>query len=357
MTDRKTRLYIDLAQILLWLSVFMAFAVAFFFLSGNMNPSIWISIKSSVQSLFFPFVIYLINYYILIPRCFYAGKRGLFLLLNLAIIVLIIFVPLLFSSPAQAFEEARIEEAFEGFSIWKFLIGVVVIRILLYLCVIGLALGMKYMIRWFEERKNLEEERRRNTEAELNWLKNQLNPHFLFNTLNNISSLVKVDADKAQESICQLSELLRYALYESNCKKVRARDEVGFMRNYVDLMSLRCSPKTHIEVHFDDFDDSVMLSPLMFISLVENAFKHGTSAHLESFVRIDMGMDGDDIVFSCENSVIERETKDYSGSGVGLENMQRRLELLYPCSHTYEHSFDNGAYVVVVRIKDVKTDA
>ena len=356
MTDRKTRLYIDLAQILLWLSVFMAFAVAFFFLSGNMNPSIWISIKSSVQSLFFPFVIYLINYYILIPRCFYAGKRGLFLLLNLAIIVLIIFVPLLFSSPAQAFEEARIEEAFEGFSIWKFLIGVVVIRILLYLCVIGLALGMKYMIRWFEERKNLEEERRRNTEAELNWLKNQLNPHFLFNTLNNISSLVQIDADKAQESIAQLSELLRYALYESNCSKVKASDEVAFMRNYIDLMSLRCSDKTRVEVRFDDFDDSVQISPLLFISLVENAFKHGASAHLDSFVKMEMGLDGDDVIFSCENSIVPKKTQDYSGSGVGLENLRRRLELLYPGRHSFESFTEGEIYVVVVRIKNVRSD-
>lgn len=357
MTDKQTRSYVTLVQLFGWTCAFFAFTAAFYFIGGNSTASFWTTVKSTAKSFVLPLLVYMVNFSWLVPRLFFLNRKLQFLLLNAVMVLAAVLLPLLLSDVVAAFEESGLEHSIAGFSVGRFLIGAVLIHTLFYVCMINLAVGMRYVIRWYEVRKKLEEEQRRNSEAELNWLKNQLNPHFLFNTLNNISSLVKVDADKAQESICQLSELLRYALYESNCKKVRARDEVGFMRNYVDLMSLRCSPKTHIEVHFDDFDDSVMLSPLMFISLVENAFKHGTSAHLESFVRIDMGMDGDDIVFSCENSVIERETKDYSGSGVGLENMQRRLELLYPCSHTYEHSFDNGAYVVVVRIKDVKTDA
>lgn len=222
---------------------------------------------------------------------------------------------------------------------------------------IALSVGMRYVTRWYEDRKKLEEERRRNTEAELVWLKNQLNPHFLFNTLNNISSLVTVDAEKAQESICQLSDLLRYALYESNAAKVKVRDEVGFMRNYIDLMSIRCNAKTRIEVRFDEFEESAQISPLLFISLVENAFKHGTSAHLDSFVKIDMGMDGRDLVFSCENSITERHAENYSGSGVGLENIRRRLELLYPSSHSYLQYTEDGIYIVIVRIKNVKANA
>ena len=174
--------------------------------------------------------------------------------------------------------------------------------------------------------------------------------------MNNISSLVQIDADKAQESIAQLSELLRYALYESNCSKVKASDEVAFMRNYIDLMSLRCSDKTRVEVRFDDFDDSVQISPLLFISLVENAFKHGASAHLDSFVKMEMGMDGDDVIFSCENSIVPKKTQDYSGSGVGLENLRRRLELLYPGRHSFESFTEGEIYVVVVRIKNVRSD-
>ena len=236
----------------------------------------------------------------------------------------------------------------------KILAGSIMMRVVLYLCMIALAIGMRYAVRWYEERKNLEEERRSNTEAELNWLKNQLNLHFLFNTLNNISSLIQIDADKAQDSIAQLSDLLRYALYESNNAKVRIVDEVGFMRNYIALMSLRCSGKTAVEVRFDEFDPSLKISPLMFISLVENAFKHGTSAHRESYVKVDMGLDGDDVVFSCENSMVPKDTHDYSGSGVGLENLKRRLELIYPGSYSYRNFVEDGKYVAIVRIINVK---
>lgn len=172
--------------------------------------------------------------------------------------------------------------------------------------------------------------------------------------MNNISSLIQIDPDKAQECIGQLSELLRYALYESNVRKVRIDDEIAFMKNYIDLMTLRCSETTRIKSHFDKPDGNIMISPLLFISLIENAFKHGTSASKESFIKIDMGMDGDDIVFSCENTLLEKNTEDYSGSGIGLENMKRRLELLYPESYTYSCFREGNAYIVLVRIRNIR---
>lgn len=155
------------------------------------------------------------------------------------------------------------------------------------------------------------------------------------------------------DEVEQLSDLLRYALYESNNHKVKVVDEMEFMGNYISLMSLRCSDKTMVEVHFDEFDPTLKISPLLFISLVENAFKHGTSAHHDAIVKIDMGMDGADLVFSCENSLVPKETKDYSGSGVGLENLKRRLELLYPGSYVYKAFVERGRYVAMVRIKNV----
>lgn len=356
MTDKKTRLYTDLIQIPVWICVLAALSVGFFFMSGG-TLSIWTALKAGVQSLFYPCAIYVVNYYYLIPNHFFAGRKRRFYLVNIVIILMILFVPVLFSSDIKSFEKTGIEDLVNGFSITRFLIGAVVIRILLYVCVIALAIGMKYMRRWYEEKKKIEEDRRRNVEAELHWLKNQLNPHFLFNTLNNISSLVRIDADKAQESIAQLSELLRYALYESNVAKVKVVDEVEFMRNYISLMSLRCSDKTKVNVRFDQFDESIQISPLLFISLVENAFKHGTSTHTDSFVNVDMGMDGSYVVFSSENSIISRTTADYSGSGVGLENMRRRLELLYPDRHSYQCFTEGDTYVAIVRINLQITDS
>ena len=113
------------------------------------------------------------------------------------------------------------------------------------------AISVRYFIRQSDLRKQLLEEKQRNTEAELAWLKNQLNPHFLFNTLNNISSLTQIDADEAQNSIGELSDLLRYALYETQQKEVPLCGEIAFMENYISLMALRCDKNVKITTHFD----------------------------------------------------------------------------------------------------------
>ena len=352
MAENRRRSYSDLMQILIWLCIFLAFTAALFFLGSGLSARD--AFKASAGSLFVPFLIYIANYYLLVPKLFFNDHRVRFVVINIVVTVSVILLPVVISSPVEAFKKAELHEYLQGFSVWKFLIGVILIRLLLYGAMVVLAIGMRYIIRWYDERKNLEEERRRNTEAELNWLKNQLNPHFLFNTLNNISSLVHTDAEKAQDSIAQLSDLLRYALYESNNPKVRIVDEVAFMKSYIALMTLRCSRKTAVKVHFDEFDTSLQIPPLLFISLVENAFKHGTSAHYDAFVKIDMVMDGTDLVFSCENTLLPKETKDYSGSGVGLENLRRRLELIYPGGYSYEDSIGQGSYVAKVRIMNVK---
>ena len=354
MAERKINTYVNMIQVLLGLCVFFLFCLAFYFLGGAAAGSIWGIVQMTAKAAVLPVLLYILNYSLLVPRLFFSGRKAWFFLADALVVIVAIFLPVLFMEIPEDIDMEKLSEQLNGLSFMKILAGSIIMRVVLYLCMIALAIGMRYAVRWYEERKNLEEERRRNTEAELNWLKNQLNPHFLFNTLNNISSLIQIDADKAQDSIAQLSDLLRYALYESNNAKVRITDEVEFMRNYIALMSLRCSGKTAVEVHFDEFDPSLMISPLLFISLVENAFKHGTSAHHESYVKVDMGLDGDDVVFSCENSMAPKETLDYSGSGVGLENLKRRLELIYPGSYSYRSFVEDGRYVAIVRIINVK---
>lgn len=353
MSESKIHTYVNLIQVLMGLCVFFLFCLAFFFLGGASSGSMWSIVKMTAKAAVLPVGVYVVNYCFLVPLLFFNGRKLWFFLADALVIFAALFLPVLFMGSPDDVDVETLTQQINGFSVLKLLIGAILMRIVLYMSMIALAVGMRYVLRWYEEKKKLEEERRRNTEAELNWLKNQLNPHFLFNTLNNISSLVRLDADKAQDSIAQLSDLLRYALYESNNAKVKVEDEIAFMRNYIDLMSLRCNDKTRVEVWFGSFDPGLRLSPLLFISLIENAFKHGVSAHVESFVTVDMGMEGRDIVFTCMNSVIERETADYSGSGIGLENMKRRLELLYHDNYSYEQHQKDGKYTVQVRIRNI----
>jgi LytS/YehU family sensor histidine kinase len=235
-------------------------------------------------------------------------------------------------------------------SVWAFYVGGVFILLFMEIMVILLAVGIRSVMRSNDARMQLEEERRKSAEAELVWLKHQLNPHFLFNTLNNISSLTQIDPDKAQESIGQLSDLLRYALYDSEADKVPLASEMEFMSNYVDLMALRCNELTTVTKDFQVPQGSVEVAPLLFISLVENAFKHGVNARYPSFVSVGMSYADGVVTFRCANSLFEKQGNDHIGSGIGLENMKRRLELLYPGKYTYEQKTDGDTYTVMVTL-------
>ena len=351
MTNRKNNIIINTAQGIIWACLFILPSAVWYFIASDIR-SLGSSFYFTTQLLLPAFLVYTINYCILIPLLLFTSKKKYFYIINSAIILFFISIPAIRSGLSPDIPQ-EVRDAFPDARFIWIAIGGVMLKIIFYAVMVAMPVGLKYVMRWNDEKHKMEEERRRNAEAELNWLKNQLNPHFLFNTLNNISSLTQIDADKAQESIGQFSELLRYALYESNVEKVRLNDETEFMKNYIDLMSLRCNEMTHINTRFDSFDENITISPLLFISLIENAFKHGTSSHKESFVKIDMGLDGDDLVFSCENSVHERRSDDRSGSGIGLENMTRRLDLIYPDAYTYKQYVENNTYIAIVRIHNI----
>lgn len=350
----RSNLVIELTQTLMWACVFLVPSMIYFLFFHDIS-GVWWTFKIMLKLALPAYITYLLNYYLLVRKLLFSEHYAAFILSNALILVITFFINhydkgWITAIPDKIPEGVSVNIVTAGFT------GFIALEMVFQAMVILMAIGLRYVIKWNDEKQSMEEERRRNAEAELNWLKNQLNPHFLFNTLNNISSLTQIDPDKAQESIGQLSELLRYALYESNVRKVKITDEVKFMKNYIGLMSLRCNEITRIQSRFDRFDDSLTISPLLFISLVENAFKHGISTHKESFVRIEMGIDDGDLVFSCENSIHERTSKDRSGSGIGLENMTRRLELLYPKTYSYNQIIEKDTYVAIVRIKNISSN-
>ena len=351
MTNKKSNMIINTAQGLIWACLFILPSAVWYFIAWDIKS--FGAIFYLTTLLLLPaFLVYTINYCVLVPLVLFSSRKKYFYLINSALILFLIAIPVIKSGFIPEVPQ-EVRDAFPNAKFLWIAIGGVVLKIIFYAVMVAMPVGLKYVMRWNDEKHKMEEERRRNAEAELTWLKNQLNPHFLFNTLNNISSLTQIDADKAQESIGQFSELLRYALYESNVKKVKLTDETEFMKNYITLMSLRCNEMTLVETRFDSFDESLTISPLLFISLIENAFKHGISSHKDSFVKIDMGLDGNDLVFSCENSIHERASENRSGSGIGLENMLRRLDLLYPDAYTYRQYIEDRTYIAIVRIHKI----
>ncbi len=186
-------------------------------------------------------------------------------------------------------------------------------------------------VRTEAEKKEIEN---KNLESELQHLKYQLQPHFFFNSLNNIYSLVEISPVKAQEAIHNLSKLMRYLLYDTGNATVELSGEIVFLKKYIQLMELRQTGKTSIEGSFpDDPPAPCLIAPLLFIPLIENAFKHGVSAMDTSKISFKMTFEQNQVLFISENSDFRKGTDDRSGSGIGLKNLRKRLDLLYPDRH------------------------
>lgn len=205
------------------------------------------------------------------------------------------------------------------------------VRDIILLCFIA---GLAVAIRTSREWRRMKEEQQ---DAELNNLRNQLNPHFLLNTLNNIYALTAFDTDKAQQAIQELSRLLRHLLYDNQQKFVPLKQEVDFIQSYVELMRIRLPKEVTVEVNIDIHPDSqTLIAPLIFISLIENAFKHGISPTTPSFISISLTENTGDVQCSIVNSNHPKSLSDKSGSGIGLTQVSRRLELIYPDNHEWK---------------------
>jgi two-component system LytT family sensor kinase len=200
-----------------------------------------------------------------------------------------------------------------------------------------------------KRQKELEKEK---LNSELAFLKSQISPHFFFNTLNNIYSLIGINTEDAQNAVLKLSKLMRYLLYDSEQGLSPLSSEIDFMNNYIDLMRLRMSEKVKLHVDFPSKYESTTIPPLLFIPFIENAFKHGISYRDKSFIDIGMEVEKEWITFTCRNSIVKpvNETGTDS-SGIGLDNVSKRLSLLYPGMHELTIDKSNAAFHVVLKIR------
>ena len=202
---------------------------------------------------------------------------------------------------------------------------VIAIVILILMC--GMNLGVKLYFKTRDDQKKLLRLEKQNLEQQLEYLKYQINPHFFMNTLNNIHALVDIDAEKAKSTILELSKMMRFILYEGDKKGVPLTREFDFIRNYVTLMRLRYTDKVRINMELPTQVPDKQIPPLMLITFIENAFKHGISYQHESFIDVKAEIKDDQLHFNCRNSKAEKPNEEKGG--IGLTNVRQRLHLLY----------------------------
>jgi two-component system LytT family sensor kinase len=181
---------------------------------------------------------------------------------------------------------------------------------------------------WFTNIQLQNELETRNLRNELELLKSQINPHFLFNSLNNIDSLIRSNPDNASNALITLSEMLRYMIYETNSDKVLLNKEIVHIKNYIKLQQLRFREKNYVNIIFPTICDDIRIAPMLLIPFIENAFKYAISSGKLPVISIQIKCNNNVLTFSCRNKFKRAETPKKTG-GVGLENVKRRLDILY----------------------------
>ena len=223
-----------------------------------------------------------------------------------------------------------------------------ILALVMLLLMFGANLGMKYYFRSRSDRKKLLELEKQNLEQQLVYLRYQINPHFFMNTLNNIHALVDFDPQKAQDTILELSKMMRFVLYEGDKSGVPLSRDFEFLRTYIHLMQLRYTDKVKISVDLPAEVPDKTIPPLLLISFIENAFKHGVSYQHDSFIEVKASVEEDRLLFHCRNSKAEK-SNDEKG-GVGLANVKQRLDLLYDDRYTLDIDDGHDEYKVELTI-------
>ncbi len=300
-------------------------------------------------------LVFYINYFYLIRKFLFHKQLGQFFLYNLIIIFIVGVAVHYWNEATIPHEIPKIPNQNLSHNI-----GFLFRDIISLIMITGLSVALKITGQWYKTEAEHQEEEKKRAEAELLTLRQQINPHFLFNTLNNIYALIEISPEKAQNVVLDLSKLMRYVLYENSGEKVELNKEIKFLENYIELMRIRLSEE--VDVKFENkipVGNKWQVTPMLFVSLIENAFKHGVSPTQESFIHIAFDIQNNKLHFSVQNSYFPKNETDLAGSGIGLDNLKRRLEILYPENYEFYAGELQGIYYakIVVPLMTEQNDA
>lgn len=221
-------------------------------------------------------------------------------------------------------------------------------QIIICLLIIGLNTAIKVTVKWYKDEQKRKEAEKDLLKSELTMLQNQVSPHFFMNTLNNIHALIDINGKLAQQSIVQLSKMMRYLLYESEQGATTLEKEIGFINSFVDLMKLRIDESVNVTLCIPENYENVSLPPLLLMPFIENAFKYGISYQEESYINISLEQVGRFLIFRCNNRILTQNASNGISKGIGLRNVRKRLDLLF--GNTYSLIIDDSGKEFLVKL-------
>ena len=341
--------------LLIWIFVLL------FPLATFLDPSVITSPKinaKGVVGFYVPLItttlIFFLNQKFLVPSCIFKKHYIPFVIHNALLVIGAIFVRevaffLLERGPDEGIRYFFTSYCFSNMKGGHFsFITVILFSILVgFVCGISVLYNivLRHTLRSFIQR----EQKSMVLQYELDFLKNQLSPHFLFNTLNNISALITIDPKRAEESMAKLSKLLRITLYQTSDKTIPLHDDIDILQKYADLERLRLDSSYDLKFDIQVEDPDFQVAPLIAMPLVENAIKHSINPDGKSFAHIIIRQEGNTLSIRTENSNFPRKAKSNAG-GLGVATMKKRLDLLYTSNYEYTTSVEDGVYKATLKI-------
>ena len=326
-----------LTHIASWAVVFIMPALIFI---SEGNQRFEEALYRSLASLPFLMLLFYLCYFWLIDRLWFKKQYLFFILVTVTLILCVSYSKYELFSYFALHKSKHKMPPFHAFVYFDFLSN---------LLPVVFAMAIRYAQRNFSLEIAQKEAQAHKLQADLTQLRYQLQPHFFFNALNNIYSLIEFDPQKAQQSVHSLSKLMRHFMQNSDQKQISLAEEVDFLQQYISLMQLRLMDKTTVQVDFPKQVPQLTIAPLLFISLVENAFKHGVSATAATTLSFSLKVEGNTVIFRSENTKIPTQESLYS-SGIGIDNLKKRLTLLYPERHQYTIEEKEGKYIAQLTI-------
>ncbi|MCK5028220.1 MAG: histidine kinase [Bacteroidales bacterium] len=331
----ESKYFIILLHFLIW-STFFVLQVLSFQASLSNRP---VRIDIDPDRFFYRFVfhsvvmiaLYYINSLIFIPKLFFKNKIGKFVIAIIFALVITLFLDYFFNHYFGYNEQINGKRP--------------PITIYIFLFIIAVSTSIKSIQKWFENESKQKRMIHEKVNSELSFLKSQVNPHFLFNTLNGIYSLAISKSDQTAPAIVKLSQLMRYMLDESKQQFVNLSSEIDYINTFIDLQRLRLFENVKIEFNIEGKSETIKIQPLLLIPFIENAFKHGTNSTTECKIDIDLNIKDDSIQLEIKNDILMARQEDEK-SGFGLSNIKRRLELEYPNCHVLTTKIVEKKFIV-----------
>lgn len=299
-------------------------------------------------------IFFFVNMRLLVPKFFFRKKYFIYFVCNSILLAISLTcrefaVFLMLRNPNENLVDFFATYCFrnvrEHFSIWTPITFFIILALGCLICIV-IVFVWRSLIREFI----LREKRRTEMAYELTFLKQQLSPHFLFNTLNNITSLIRLDPDLAEKSMTKLSQLLRMMLYQTADQYITLKEDVDILEKYADLEKLRLDESFDLKFEVNLENPQAQVVPLLMMPLMENAMKHCVNPDGKSFAHIFIEQKGDELCFRSENSNFPRKSNSKS-SGLGLATFHKRLELMCKDKYSYSANVENGVYISILKVK------